>query len=157
MTLKFLPVATLLVVAACHKSEATIAARPAGDLGGVQAGDCVEARRRAAAKPDLEVDKLPEPVRQEPRPFLRMPAKVRQQVDKKGAVVKVNVVIDTLGRPLMKTLKVVNSSPDKWLGENIRSIIPRWKFTPAELAGCKVARVYKFSATAPSAAERRKG
>ena len=29
--------------------------------------------------------------------------------------------------------------------------IPKWKYSPAELAGCKVARVYHFSATAPAA------
>lgn len=149
MKLKFLPVATLLAIAACKKPETMIAARPMGDAGGVQPGDCVEARRRAAARPDLPVDRLPAVVSQSPRPFQRMPAAVKRQVDRRGAVVKVDVVIDTLGRPVMNTLKVVESSPDKWLGNNVRSIIPRWKFTPAELAGCKVPRVYKFSATAP--------
>ncbi len=149
MMLKSLPFALLIALAACHKPGTTIGARPVGDMGGIQAGDCVEARRRAAEKPDLPVDRLPDVVRQVPRPFLRMPAGVKSQVDRKGAVVKVDVVIDTLGRPVMKTLKVVQSSPDKWLGNNIKSIIPQWKFTPAELAGCKVPRVYKFSATAP--------
>lgn len=150
MILKSLPFSTgvLLLLAACNKPT-LVAARPMGDMGGVQAGDCVEARRRAAAKPDLAVDRLPAPVTQNPRPFQRMPASVKRQVDAKGASVKVDVVIDTLGRPMMNTLKVVESKPDKWMGNNIRSIIPRWKFTPAELAGCKVPRVYKFSATAP--------
>jgi outer membrane biosynthesis protein TonB len=116
---------------------------------GVTGGDCAEALRRASARPDLEVDKLPEPVAQSPRPFLRMPRSVRAQVDRRGAVVKADVVIDTLGRAVMSTFTVVESTPHAWLGQNIRSIIPRWRFTPAELAGCKVPRVYKFSATAP--------
>jgi hypothetical protein len=143
-----LAVAGLSLLAACNK-PAMVAARPMGDMGGVQAGDCVEARRRAAAKPDLPVDRLPAPIAQTPRPFQRMPASVKRQVDARGASVKVDVVIDTLGRPMMNTLKVVESKPDKWMGNNVRSIIPRWKFSPAELAGCKVPRVYKFSATAP--------
>ena len=148
MTSRFLSILLLAAAGACSRPEPSVAARPMGDLGGVQAGDCVEARRRAAARPDLAVDKLPEAVRQVPRPFLKMPTSVKRQVDRKGAEVKTEVVIDTLGRPVMSTFKVVKSSPDKWLGNDIRSIIPRWKFTPAELAGCKVPRVYKFSATA---------
>jgi hypothetical protein len=116
---------------------------------GVTGGDCVEARRRAAAKPDLDVERLPDIVTQSPRPFLRMPASVKTLVDRQGASVRASVVIDTLGRPVMSTFQIEESKPHVWLGQNIRSIIPRWKFSPAELAGCKVARVYKFSATAP--------
>ena len=149
MNLKHLPIAALLVLAACKKPETLVAARPMTDASGVQAGDCVEARRRAAAKPDLAVDRIPAVVTQSPRPFLRMPTAVRRKVDRQGAEVKVDVLIDTLGRPVMKSFKVVKSSPDKWLAENVRTIMPRWKFTPAELAGCKITRVYKFSATAP--------
>ena len=116
---------------------------------GVTGGDCVEARRRAAAQPDLEVERLPAITAQNPRPFQRMPASVKALVDKQGASVKANVVIDTLGRPVMSTFKLEESKPHAWLGQNVRSILPRWKFSAAELAGCKVPRVYKFSATAP--------
>ncbi len=116
---------------------------------GVTGGDCAEARRRAAAQPDLEVDRLPAITAQSPRPFLRMPANVKALVDRQGASVRAHVVIDTLGRPVMSTFKLEESRPHAWLGQNVRSIVPRWKFSPAELAGCKVARVYKFSATAP--------
>lgn len=116
---------------------------------GVSAGDCVEARRRAADKPDLDVDRLPAVTAQNPKPFQRMPATVRALVAKQGASVRADVVIDTLGRPVMSTFTVVESKPHPWMGQNIRSIVPRWKFSPAELAGCKVPRVYKFSATAP--------
>lgn len=116
---------------------------------GVRAGDCVEARRRAAADPDLPVDRLPGVTAQKPAPFQRMPASVRALVNRQGASVKTEVVIDTLGRPLMATFKVVESKPHAWMAQNIKSITPRWKFSPAELAGCKIPRVYKFSATAP--------
>lgn len=116
---------------------------------GVSPGDCVEARRRAALKPDLDVDRLPTPVAQKPPPFQRMPRAVKAQVDRRGATVRADVVIDTLGRPIMSTFAVLESVPHPWLGQNVRSIMPRWRFNPAELAGCKVPRVYKFSASAP--------
>jgi hypothetical protein len=76
-----------------------------------------------------------------------MPATVSSQVERKGAVVKVDVLVDTLGRVDIKTFKVVEVS-NPWFAENLRSVIPQWRFTPALLAGCKVRRVYKFSATA---------
>lgn len=140
-----------LLLAACSrgpKPETTMDARPMTGSG-VSAGDCIEARRRAADKPDLEVDRLPALTAQSPRPFQRMPANVKALVDRQGASVKADVVIDTLGRPVMSTFRVEESKPHAWLGQNIRSILPRWRFTAAELAGCKVPRVYKFSATAP--------
>ncbi|HEU4996268.1 MAG TPA: hypothetical protein VFT29_15735 [Gemmatimonadaceae bacterium] len=114
---------------------------------GVAYGDCAEARKRAADKPDLDVDRLPSPVRQKPPVFQQMPANVKSQVDRKGAVVKVDVIVDTLGRADMKTFKVVEAS-NPWLAENVKSVLTAWRFSPAQLAGCKVARVYKFSATA---------
>jgi len=150
-------VATLSFVAACHRKsgiEETVDARPMTGLSGVAYGDCVEARKRAAAKPDLDVDRIPSPTRQRPAAFLKMPAAVKSQVDQKGAVIKVDVVVDTLGRADMKTFKIVEVS-NPWFTENLRSILPQWRFSPALLAGCKVRRVYKFSATAPPKANRK--
>lgn len=114
---------------------------------GVSSGDCVEARKRAAQKPDLDVDRLPAPIRQRPAAFQKMPPTVRSMVDKKGAVVKVEVVVDTLGRADMRTFKVVEAT-SPWFAENLRTVLPAWRFSPAKLAGCKVRRLYKFSATA---------
>jgi hypothetical protein len=37
------------------------------------------------------------------------------------------------------------------LAAHIKGVLAKWRYTPAELAGCKVARVYHFSATAVSA------
>ena len=113
----------------------------------VSYGDCAEARRRAAAAPDLDVDRVPTPVRRRPAAFQRMPPAVKTVVDKHGAVVKVNVVVDTLGHVDMRTFEVVEAS-HPWFVANLRSVLPRWRFAPAELAGCKVRRVYRFSATA---------
>jgi hypothetical protein len=140
----------LLAVAACHRggdmNMDVVNATPLSSANAVAPGDCVEARRRAVAKPDLDVDVLPAPVRQSPKPFQRMPADVRWQVSQSGANVQVNVVIDTLGHADMKTFQVVQTS-NPWLAQNLKSILPRWTFSSARLAGCRVARVYKFSAT----------
>jgi hypothetical protein len=113
---------------------------------GVSYGDCVEARRRAAADPALAVDRLPSPVRQKPVPLSPRPANVTAHANKNGAVVKVRVIVDTLGRADMKTFKVDTAS-HPWFVENLKTVLPQWRFTPAVLAGCKVRRVYKFSAT----------
>jgi len=77
-----------------------------------------------------------------------MPPAVKSEVDEKGAVVKVDVIIDTLGRADMKTFKVVEAT-NAWLVDDLKTVLPAWRFSPARLAGCKVRRVYKFSMTAP--------
>lgn len=138
-----------LMLAACHRKSGLeeTPATPMKAATGVSYGDCVEARRRAALRPDLDVDRVPSPVRQRPAAFQKMPAAVRTLVDQKGAVIKADVVIDTLGRADMKTFRVVEVS-HPWFAANLREVIPAWRFTPAQLAGCKVRRVYKFSATA---------
>lgn len=142
-------VVVLCVVAACRSGgpeEEISNVRPMSGASGVAFGDCVEARKRAVAKPDLDVDSLPRPVRQRPAPFAKMPTDVKTHVNRKGALVKVDVLVDTLGRADMKTFKVIESS-HPWLAQNLRASMPTWTFRAARLAGCKVPRVYKFSAT----------
>lgn len=127
----------------------TDARAPAGDLP-VAAGDCAEAVRRAVEKPDLVVDQLPVLVTAKPPALQRPP---RSALRKDGsAEVKVDVVIDTLGKPDMKTFKVVSTS-SAWLANNVKSVIAKWTFTPAQLAGCKIPRVYHFYASAPPRAK----
>jgi hypothetical protein len=134
----------------CASSAKTVSARPmtAADLAktAIRPGDCVEARRRAAAEPNLDVDRLPELVAG-PRPFVPTPASVQADIDKKGMAFKADVVIDTLGKALVSTLKVTETS-NEWFPRNLRALLPRMTFTPAMLAGCKVERVYKFTASA---------
>ena len=109
-------------------------------------GDCAEARIRAAAKPDLDVDRVPAPVVMKPRPFVGFP---RSALRKDGsATIKADVIVDTLGRAQMSTFRAVEIS-HPWFERNLRTVLPKWKFTPAELAGCKVARVYHFMASLP--------
>lgn len=111
---------------------------------GLRYGDCAEARARAAANPSLDVERIPAPVAMKPAPFAGYP---KSALRKDGsATVKVDVVIDTLGHPDMRTFKAVEVS-HPWFERNIRGVIAKWRFTPAELAGCKVARTYHFMAT----------
>jgi hypothetical protein len=138
----------VLVISGCRsgglQEETVTTARPMAGL--VAYGDCVEARKRAAVDPMLDVDSVPRPVSQRPRPFANMPASVKTELDKKGSSVKVDVVVDTLGRADMATFRVVQAT-HPWLGQNLRAAMPTWTFRAARLAGCKVRRVYHFAAT----------
>ncbi len=143
--------ALVALAAACASPNAEPDMRPvrvAGMLKPVAHGDCPDARRRAAENPGLDVDRNPAPVTM--RPPVLQPGNIPPGViTAKGAVIKADVIIDTLGRADMSTFKIIQSS-HPWLSAHIKSAIPKWKYRPAELAGCKVARVYHFSATAPA-------
>jgi hypothetical protein len=135
----------LLVVAGCASSGATSNARVRAPLTG--AAHCAEVRERAKANPALDVEKLPTPVKQPSRllagPF--PPGVIRNGY----ADVHTTVLVDTLGKPVMKTFKVKKAS-HPWLGQDVKKTLSRWTFTPAELEGCKVARIYKVDATSGS-------
>ena len=113
---------------------------------------CSEAVARAKAKPDLDVDRIPAPLAMKPAPLQKVPATAWRKDG--SAEVKVDVVIDTLGRADMKTFKVVSVS-HPWFATNVKSVIGKWTFSPAELAGCKVPRIYHFMASAPPRARRK--
>ncbi len=112
----------------------------------VAAGDCAEALRRAAEKPDLVVDQLPVLVTAKPAPLQHPPSSALRKDG--SAEVKIDIIIDTLGKADMKTFKVVSTS-SQWLATNVKSVIGKWTFSPAQLAGCKVPRIYHFYASAP--------
>jgi hypothetical protein len=112
----------------------------------VKQGDCIEARRRAALDPSLDVDQLPEKVGG-PTPFTPTPSSVAADIKRNGMSFKADVVIDTLGKPILRSLKVIESS-NEWFPRNLNALLPRMTFSPATLAGCKVERVYKFLASA---------
>jgi len=120
-------------------------ARIASGEAPVRRGDCVEARRRVAEKSNAYVDRLPSPKRMVPSPLpvKTMPAAVRAA---KYNAVKISVLVDTLGRADMKTFTVVTST-HPWLAQSVKSAVAKWQFTPAELAGCRVARTFEWSAT----------
>ena len=98
------------------------------------------------ALPDsTPVTKVAEPIKMDPKP-LRQPYP-RNLFGKSGkAFVEVTVFVDTLGKPDMRTFKVVEST-HPWLAQNLKTVIAKWRFKPAEVSGCKVPRNYKFGAT----------
>ena len=138
---------SLLLVACASSHTPEVAEKGARVAGPLAYGDCVEARRRAALQPDLEVERIPAPVAMKPTPFQRVPESALRKDG--SADIKIDVIVDTLGKADMKTFKVVKVS-NKWFIENVRGVLPKWRFTPALLAGCKVPRVYHLmSSVAP--------
>ncbi len=119
--------------------------RIAPSLTPIKLGDCPEALRRASAHPDLAVDRLPSPraLVPAPLPVKSMPEAVRTA---KYNTVKITVLVDTLGRADMRTFAVVRTS-HPWLASSVKSAVAKWKFEPAQLAGCRVPRQFEWGAT----------
>src|SRR5688572_21753350 len=88
---------------ACASAPESRPVRLAGMAKPVAHGDCPEARRRAAEQPDLDVDRNPAPVAMKPPALAKFPPGV---IGPKGAVIKADVIIDTLGRADMSTFKI---------------------------------------------------
>jgi protein TonB len=59
-----------------------------------------------------------------------------------GSVV-VQFVVDTLGRPDMHSLEVLESSNELFV-ESLRSALPKWRFYPAEAGGRKVNQIVQL-------------
>lgn len=109
---------------------------------------CVRAREDAAADPRLDVDRVPAPVKMDPAP-IRRPVP-RSALNRDGSsVIRVEVLVDTLGKPDMTTFTVLEAS-NAWFVTGARNAIAKWTFTPALRHGCKVARYYVFSASSPA-------
>ena len=114
--------------------------RIAPPLGAVQPGDCPEAFRRAAAKPDIAVDRFASPKANMNTALIdkAMPLAVRRS---KYNDVRITVLIDTLGKPAMNTFTIVKTT-HPWLATKFKASIAKWTFEPAQLAGCKVPRLW---------------
>lgn len=108
---------------------------------------CVLARDEAALDPRLDVEKVPAPVEMKPAPIRRPVPRTALRRDG-SSVIRVEVMVDTLGKPDMTTFKVIESS-NAWFTTGARNAIAKWTFAPAERDGCKVARFYQFSASSP--------
>ena len=119
--------------------------RIAPPAGAVKPGDCPEALRRALAKPDLEVDRLATPHASVPSAVSgkTMPVAVKRA---KYNEVRITVLVDTLGKPDMKTFTVVKTT-HPWLASSFRTAVARWTFEPAQLAGCRVPRLWHGAIT----------
>jgi outer membrane biosynthesis protein TonB len=107
---------------------------------------CAEWARRAAADPEIAVERVPAPIALEPPPIpKRLPKGV---LDKNGrGEVRIRVLVDTLGVADMRTFTVVKSTHPT-LTRSVRAAVAKWKFTPAEIGGCKVPRDYNWAAVA---------
>jgi hypothetical protein len=110
---------------------------------------CDEWVRRAAAEPEMSVDRVPEPIAYDPAPLpKRLP---RGVLDKNGrGEVRIRVLVDTGGKADMKTFAVVKSTHAS-LTRSVRSAVARWTFRPAEINGCKVPRLFNWGAVAGGA------
>jgi TonB family protein len=99
--------------------------------------------RRAVADPEIGVERVPEPVTYDPPP---LPKRLPQGVlDKNGrGEVRIRVVVDTMGVADMKTFAVVKSTHPT-LTRSVRAAVAKWKFTPAQVGGCKVPRDYNWA------------
>jgi hypothetical protein len=148
MLRQLLAVLVVPVVASCHQTPATIEpiVTPARVAPSEAAVSCSEWVQRALAAPELDVEKVPEPVAYNPAPI---PKKIPPGVvpKNKTAEVRIKVMVDTLGKADMATFTVVRST-HVWLTRNVRAAVAKWKFRPAEIDGCKVPRLFNWSATA---------
>ncbi len=147
-----LAVSLLVGAAACAPSTAstpaTVNARPIAP----PVDSCVTAREDAAADPRLDVERVPTPVKMEPPPIRRpVPRNVLRRDG--SAVIRVEVMVDTLGKPDMTTFAVLESS-NIWFTNGAKAAIAKWTFEPALRNGCKVPRFYLFSATSPARTRR---
>ena len=99
---------------------------------------CAEWVQRAVADPQIGVERVPSPLKFDPPPFPKRLAK--GVLDKNGrGEVHIRVLVDTLGVPDMATFTVVKSS-HATLTRSVRTAVSKWKFSPAEVGGCRVPR-----------------
>jgi outer membrane biosynthesis protein TonB len=138
--------AGLLLVVAC----ASVAKTPAmtnAQLLAPPRDPCELAREDAALDPRLDVERVPSPVKMEPAPIRRpVPRSVLRRDG--SSVIRIEVLVDTLGKPDMTTFAVLESS-HAWFTNGAKAAIAKWTFEPATRGGCKVARYYQFSASSP--------
>ena len=143
------PVAALAVTACSSNPDPDLVpdqpVRIAAPATPIKPGDCPEALRRASAQVDLPVDRLPSPraLVPAPLPVKSMPEAVRTA---KYNAVKITVLVDTLGHADMRTFAVVRTT-QPWLASSVKTAVAKWKFEPAQLAGCKVPRLFEWGAT----------
>lgn len=108
---------------------------------------CELAREDAALDPRLEVERVPTPIKMDPPP-IRTPVPASALRRDGSSSLKVEVLVDTLGKPDMSTFRMIEST-SAWLTNGARNAIAQWTFEPALRNGCKVARYYQFSASSP--------
>lgn len=109
-------------------------------------GDCREATKRALANPSMDVEKVPAPLKIDIAP-IGTKAMPKGVADRNGwYTVKFHVLVDTAGKPDMKTF-AVDTASHAWLATNVKSAVAKWKFAPAEVAGCRIPRNFSLGVT----------
>ena len=108
---------------------------------------CNLVQAEAAKEPSLNVDRTPDVVKYQPRPLTPPKGGYPRGVIRRDGTtkVKVSVVVDTAGKPDLSTFTVLETT-HPWLADNLKSLIPKWQFTPAYKNGCKVAGLWVFTA-----------
>jgi len=140
---------TVLAAAACGgRSPADASVTPVRMAPPDPVVTCNEWVRRAVADPELAVERVPAPMAFDPAPIpKRLPKGV---LGKDGrAEVRIRVLVDTLGAANMQTFLVVKSTHPT-LTKSVRAAVAKWKFTPAEVSGCKVPRNFNWAAISPA-------
>ncbi|MEX2182375.1 MAG: hypothetical protein WD771_10060 [Gemmatimonadaceae bacterium] len=135
--------AVAVVVAACTSTPRIRNA----ELLAAPKDSCELAREDAALDPRLEVERVPIPIAMVPPPIRRPIPRTALRRDGSSSL-KVEVLVDTLGKADMTTFIVIEST-SAWLTTGIRRAIAQWTFEPALRNGCKVPRYYQFSASSP--------
>jgi len=133
-------VASLLVAAGCGGGRASVdeTVKPVRVAPPEPVVTCNEWVQRAIADPEIAVEHVPAPVKLDPPAFpSRLPKGVLSK-DGKGEV-RIRVLVDTLGAPVMHTFTVVKSTHPT-LTRSVRTAVAKWKFVPAQTGGCKVPR-----------------
>ena len=139
-----------VLLAGCAAAAKAPAERNARLLSTSEPTTCAEWVARAKASPELDVDRVPSPLAYDPPPVpRRMPPGVAGADGR--AEVRIKVLVDTMGKADMRTFQVVRSTHPT-LTKSVRGAVAKWKFQPAVVHGCKVPRVFNWSATAGGAA-----
>lgn len=140
-----------IVVAACASAPKQPVASNA-QLLATPVDPCLTAREDARLDPRLDVERVPSPVKMDPAPIRRPVPRTALRRDG-SSVIKVEVLVDTLGKPDMTTFAVIESS-NVWFTNGVKAAIAKWTFEPAYRNGCKVARYYQFAASSAPRARR---
>ena len=139
-------IALVAVVSACATGTREPETRNAQVLAPPK-DSCELAREDAALDPRLEVERVPTPIRMVPPPIRTPVPRTALRRDGSSSL-KVEVLVDTLGKPDMSTFRMIEST-SAWLTTGARRAIAQWTFEPALRNGCKVPRYYQFSASSP--------
>ena len=83
-----------------------------------------------------------------PKPRRGNPDPVYPEAKRKGQQVIAAFTVDSLGSVVRSTIAIVSSTDDDFANA-IVDVLPRWRFTPSTVRGCRVARSIRWEFGAP--------